>query len=91
MTRMRKPSLSLRGQSVPEIVDWTEREAKRLARLREPVKIRSRIVSAGTLLNAVVLHFAALSENDREMIVRRSLARYEAILDSDEPVLLDQG
>ena len=83
---MRNPTGTekIQAQSIPEIGDFLDSEYKRLARLKNRVEFRGRSVSAGTLLNAIVLHFASFSPQEREAISREFLRRYEAILEHDD-------
>jgi hypothetical protein len=82
---MRNPSgdEKIQAQSIPEIGDFLNAEYKRLARLSDRVEFRGRSVSAGTLLNAIVLHFASFAPGAREAIAREFLRRYEALLEHD--------
>ncbi len=77
MKNMRNPSdhEKIQAQSIPEIGDWLDSEYKRLSRLKTRVTFRGRSVSAGSLLNAVILYFASLAPELREQIAREFLFR----------------
>lgn len=91
MIFMRNPTggEKIQAQSIPEIGDFLDAEYKRLARLENRVEFRGRSVSAGTLLNAIVLYFASFDPRDREAVAREFLARYEAILEHDDVQSID--
>lgn len=93
MTCMRNPTHDekIQAQSIAEIKDALDRERRRLARLKDKVRFRRRVVSAGTLLNAVILNFLEMPQAEREEIARRGLASYEARLQSDDPTEIDLG
>lgn len=52
------------------------------------VQFRGRKLRPGPVLNAIVLHFLSMPIDEQERITREYLARYERLLESDEPVKL---
>lgn len=80
----REPSDSEKVQapSVAEIKDAFAIAQKRLAR---KVSFRGRKMGVGPLLNAVVIHFLSLPEDEQERIAGAGVARYEELLGLDDP------
>lgn len=72
----------IQAHSIAEIKDGFDADSKRLARR---VKFRSRKLRPGPLLNAVVLHYLSLAEQERERIATDFLAVYETLLEHDDP------
>lgn len=52
------------------------------------VKFRDRKVGLESVLNAILVRFFDLPPEQREELIRENLPRFEAVMDSDKPVLL---
>lgn len=81
----REPDMTNRIQfpSIPELKDGMTNTVNRLAR---KVKFRGRKLRPGPLMNALVLHYLTLPEEEQIAIAATSIERYESLLQSDEPV-----
>ena len=82
MSREPSDKEKVQAPSVAEIKDALAIAQKRLAR---KVSFRGRKMGLGPLLNAVVIHFLGLPEDEQERIATAGVARYEQLLELDEP------
>lgn len=82
MSRDPSDSYKIQAQSIPELKDGFDAISKRIAR---EIQFRGRKLRTGPLLNAVVVHYLRLSEEEQMRIAREGLAVYESLLDLDRP------
>lgn len=83
-TKKRKYSGKIQADSIDKIQDALSEEARRLKRLRPPVRLGCRVVRGGPLLNAITLYFLSLEGDVRERIARQFLETYEAMLRAED-------